>query len=568
MRFFISLILFFNFSYSLNYSLADNYANGQIVPLEQWNTYMDYCFMTDTYINERVFGFDNISQVDYNYRLYDLDAGELLLGYGEIIFYCLTENEAYRQYNNNTSFRAGNQKKRDGKPYGYQSFLKRSKADKCNGFDNFDGYFGFYECNASTGAWRLVPDAVAGTWDDRSQTYECYDSQTEDYYQGSSYVTMHMIKGTFLGVVSDLGFMSQTYSCNNGTVENTRVDNTVELRSGYTTSKQSSGLPAYDGSGSTSGGTTGETGGTGGTATDLTPQLQEISTDLTEIKSQNTISKTEILGKVAELDSKILLDNQSIKVTQTALSEKLDLLNFQNEQLKNDLVTNNQSLNDKLTDLQDSVTSDIDNSLNLQSENLKSFYEEQNQLLNNQILNNEAQINNLKSLVETYNQDDINSRNSILTNFSNLENQLNGISDSINNLASNPTSNDLTGLNDSINNLNNTTKSGLIDENQKPYLKSLDEKLTLQTQGLENNNEASNELNSTLSNELNYTFNKYSDLLGSGYCSAPKNINVSLMGQNFTLLDFSVLAPYVDYIRTVFLSIAYILGLFFFLRGK
>ena len=182
-------------------------------------------------------------------------------------------------------------------------------------------------------------------------------------------------------------------------------------------------------------------------------------------------------------------------------------------------------------------------------------------------------------MVEEYNQNDINSRNQVLTNFSNLENQLNAISSSIENLGNNGSgsengnnealTNSLNGLNNSINSLNQTTQTGLIDENEKPYLKTLNENIINQNSGLDDNSSAQSEINSTIQSELSYSLNRYSNLLGSNsFCSAPQNINISLMGQNFTIIDFSILNPYVDYIRSLFMSIAYLLGLFTFLRTK
>ena len=76
-------------------------------------------------------------------------------------------------------------------------------------------------------------------------------------------------------------------------------------------------------------------------------------------------------------------------------------------------------------------------------------------------------------------------------------------------------------------------------------------------------------LRASIPKSLNDSFSKYSDVLGFGsnYGTAPSNITVNLMGVTYTILDFSVLDSYVDIIRSIFLTLAYLYGFMNLLRG-
>ena len=67
---------------------------------------------------------------------------------------------------------------------------------------------------------------------------------------------------------------------------------------------------------------------------------------------------------------------------------------------------------------------------------------------------------------------------------------------------------------------------------------------------------------STISSSLSDSFLKYSNVLGFGssYGGMPSNITVNLMGVTYTILDFSVLDDYIDIIRSIFLTLAYLYG--------
>ena len=80
----------------------------------------------------------------------------------------------------------------------------------------------------------------------------------------------------------------------------------------------------------------------------------------------------------------------------------------------------------------------------------------------------------------------------------------------------------------------------------------------------------SSQINSNVSGALTNTFSKYSNVLGLGssYGSPPANITLTLFGQVYVLIDFSLLAPYVDIIRSIFLTLAYLYGFMNLIRGN
>lgn len=128
------------------------------------------------------------------------------------------------------------------------------------------------------------------------------------------------------------------------------------------------------------------------------------------------------------------------------------------------------------------------------------------------------------------------------------------------------------------NTLLGATNNGLTDINNnledtegKSYLQTLTEKFTDLTSPITDDEKStySSQVNSKISNTLNDTFSTYSNILGLGsnYAPAPANITVTLFGIEFVLINFSLLDSYVSVIRSLFLTLAYIYGLLFFLRG-
>ena len=158
----IFLLTIFSFNYSYAISYPEHYSEGQIISKEEYLNYMDYCFLTTLFINPYVLEIGTESQIDLNYRLYDIEGGHMVLGYGEFIMSCLTEIESRKNYDNSTAGYAGNiLNPSTGKPYGLNTFLKRSTSDKCNGFDHFDGYWYLYGCDGSTKEKVQLPEIIS-----------------------------------------------------------------------------------------------------------------------------------------------------------------------------------------------------------------------------------------------------------------------------------------------------------------------------------------------------------------------------------------------------------------------
>ena len=141
-------------------------------------------------------------------------------------------------------------------------------------------------------------------------------------------------------------------------------------------------------------------------------------------------------------------------------------------------------------------------------------------------------------------------------------------------------------INDNLNSINNnlgnilnesnkkldSINSNLQDEEGKSYLSNIskfydDLKTPLDE---DTKNSISNNINNSMNETLDFSFSKYSNILGFGssYGSAPDNINVNLFGKTFILLDFTLLNPHIDLIRSLFISLAYLYGFMNLLRSK
>jgi hypothetical protein len=123
-----------------------------------------------------------------------------------------------------------------------------------------------------------------------------------------------------------------------------------------------------------------------------------------------------------------------------------------------------------------------------------------------------------------------------------------------------------------LQNIDTNISNGLKDSEGKGFLDSILESLTTFTTPLssEDKSSYSSQIDTQVTSTLNSSFSKYSNVLGLGssYGTAPSNVEFSLMGQTYTLLDYSVLAPYIDLIRALLISGAYIIGFLYFLRGS
>lgn len=72
------------------------------------------------------------------------------------------------------------------------------------------------------------------------------------------------------------------------------------------------------------GGGTGGTGGGGASLSDLEPKFAEIKSDINKINHQNTTSTTQLLGKIADTQTSLLLVNENIAISKEVLETKLN----------------------------------------------------------------------------------------------------------------------------------------------------------------------------------------------------------------------------------------------------
>lgn len=550
----IFLIFIFLFSLAFASKYPEKFSEGSNISETEFLNLIDFCFVGQVGIIENTYSVEP----SLNYKLYYNDnMGEFTIGFAEFYLYCRMYHLLGTKSNDNSSIPDLEHNNKRAKVY------KRSPLDRCQGMDNFDGNWNFYGCDGSTGSWYVVKDANPGTFDAKTSTYSCID--WEEYnktgswrtYQGSSYLNMFIGKYKFEGTVTDAGYIWQSYACAKGGEETNHYQGTVKLLAPARTcvGNDCSGS-TYNG-GSNGSGSNGNGENNGGNVSELTPKLEEIKSELTEIKNENSDMKSELLGKVSDVKSELLLQNQQIAINQDDLLQKIDNLEAKN------------------LALQDELNTKFKENIETQTSELKSKISETELNLRDEIQKNNSEIKDLKDLVDKYNADNIEGRNDILNRLGNLENGMNGLGakiDSLGNGNGNGSENGngvgngevLDALNNGLGKIDDTLNKGLIDENDKPYLKSIDEILKSQS----DNPEDVSELNSMVGSELGFVFSNYSNIFSSGFCSAPSDINVSLMGRTYTLVDFSVLNNYVGLIRGIFISLASLLGLLIFLRGS
>lgn len=550
----IFLIFIFLFSLAFASKYPEKFSEGSNISETEFLNLIDFCFVGQVGIIENTYSVEP----SLNYKLYYNDnMGEFTIGFAEFYLYCRMYHLLGTKSNDNSSIPDLEHNNKRAKVY------KRSPLDRCQGMDNFDGNWNFYGCDGSTGSWYVVKDANPGTFDAKTSTYSCID--WEEYnktgswrtYQGSSYLNMFIGKYKFEGTVTDAGYIWQSYACAKGGEETNHYQGTVKLLAPARTCVGNDCNGSTYNGGSNGSGSNGEGGNNGGNVSELTPKLEEIKSELTEIKNENSDMKSELLGKVSDVKSELLLQNQQIAINQDDLLQKIDNLEAKN------------------LALQDELNTKFKENIETQTSELKSKISEAELNLRDEIQKNNSEIKDLKDLVDKYNADNIEGRNDILNRLGNLENGMNGLGakiDSLGNGNGNGSENGngvgngevLDALNNGLGKIDDTLNKGLIDENDKPYLKSIDEIL----KGQSDNPEDVSELNSMVGSELGFVFSNYSNIFSSGFCSAPSDINVSLMGRTYTLVDFSVLNNYVGLIRGIFISLASLLGLLIFLRGS
>ena len=197
---------------------------------------------------------------------------------------------------------------------------------------------------------------------------------------------------------------------------------------------------------------------------------------------------------------------------------------------------------------------------------IKDHQTDLNNELKSELEANKQLISDLENQISNYEAGNIEARNNILGGLVGLENQLNGLNSKLDGLASGGGTGG-TGGNDDVlaglGSIDQTLKDGLFDDNQNPYLKNIDDSLK---KGQETPDDTG-AINSLVGGELGFASNKYQNILNVGFCSRPNNITMNLMGQTFTLIDFSYIDPYVSYIRGLLMTIAGLLGFLIFLRG-
>ncbi|MFY4786409.1 hypothetical protein ACOTVV_01700 [Aliarcobacter butzleri] len=550
----IFLIFIFLFSLAFASKYPEKFSEGTNISETEFLNLIDFCFVGQVGIIENTYSVEP----SLNYKLYYNDnMGEFTIGFAEFYLYCRMYHLLGTKSNDNSSIPDLEHNNKRAKVY------KRSPLDRCQGMDNFDGNWNLYGCDGSTGSWYVVKDANPGTFDAKTSTYSCID--WEEYnktgswrtYQGSSYLNMFIGKYKFEGTVTDAGYIWQSYACAKGGEETNHYQGTVKLLAPARTCVGNDCNGSTYNGGSNGPGSNGNGENNGGNVSELTPKLEEIKSELTEIKNENSDIKSEVLGKVSDVKSELLLQNQQIAINQDDLLQKIDNLEAKNLALQNELDTK------------------FKENIETQTSELKSKINETELSLRDEIQKNNSEIKDLKDLVDKYNIDNVEGRNDILNRLGNLENGMNGLGAKIDNLANgngNGSENGngvgngevLDALNNGLGKIDDTLNKGLIDETDKPYLKSIDEIL----KGQSNNPDDVSELNSMVGSELGFVFSNYSNIFNSGFCSAPSDINVSLMGRTYTLVDFSVLNNYVGLIRGIFISLASLLGLLIFLRGS
>ncbi|MFX4232753.1 hypothetical protein ACOL24_02725 [Aliarcobacter butzleri] len=548
----IFLIFIFLFSLAFASKYPEKFSEGTNISETEFLNLIDFCFVGQVGIIENTYSVEP----SLNYKLYYNDnMGEFTIGFAEFYLYCRMYHLLGTKSNDNSSIPDLEHNNKRAKVY------KRSPLDRCQGMDNFDGNWNFYGCDGSTGSWYVVKDANPGTFDAKTSTYSCID--WEEYnktgswrtYQGSSYLNMFIGKYKFEGTVTDAGYIWQSYACAKGGEETNHYQGTVKLLAPARTCVGNDCNGSTYNGGSNGSGSNGNGENNGGNVSELTPKLEEIKSELTEIKNENSDMKSELLGKVSDVKSELLLQNQQIAINQDDLLQKIDNLEAKN------------------LALQDELNTKFKENIETQTSELKSKISETELNLRDEIQKNNSEIKDLKDLVDKYNADNIEGRNDILNRLGNLENGMNGLGAKIDSLGNGNGSENgngvgngevLDALNNGLGKIDDTLNKGLIDENDKPYLKSIDEIL----KGQSDNPEDVSELNSMVGSELGFVFSNYSNIFSSGFCSAPSDINVSLMGRTYTLVDFSVLNNYVGLIRGIFISLASLLGLLIFLRGS
>ena len=501
----------------LNSLFADWYPTGVSIGADEWALRMKYCDHANFQWNETV-GDENWRTGDAPLipKLLQEEGQFYILGIGELAIECTSGNDAYTKFPSNGTNNVN------------YSGYKRSMLDKCNGLDIFcDTYSACIQCDPVTGEFTYVEESVGGSLNDKTWEFDCrtpdnkyppanigicswgnlgnWEQRTKEdclnnipgaswkpwnaWYKGSSYTNIFVGKVKLGGKDIDAGFLYGSFACVRGEKTNSKYSQNIKMSSPIRTCVGDGCLNDtlhFDPNdiallnnkpvGGGTGGGTGGTGGGGATLSDLEPKFAEIKSDINKINHNNTTSTTQLLGKIADTQTSLLLANENIAISKEVLETKInevktmqDLLNLKlediNEDLKIEIHNENQTLKDDLIENQGILKNELMDNQN----DLKNQIEANNQL-----------ISDLENQISNYEAGNIEARNNILGGLVGLENQLNGLNSKLDGLASGGGTGG-TGGNDDVlaglGNIDNTLKDGLFDDNQNPYLKNIDDSL-------------------------------------------------------------------------------------------
>ena len=580
----------------LNSLFCNEYPLGVSIGADEWDLRMKYCDHANFQWNETV-GNENWRTGDAPLipKLLQEEGQFYVLGIGELAIECTSGNDAYTKFpangTNNVNY----------------SGYKRSMLDRCNGLDIFcDTHSACIQCNPVTGEFTYVEESMGGTLSDKTWKFTCrtpdnkippkdvgicswgnlgnWEKRTKAdclnnipgaswrpfnaEYAGSSYTNIFIGRVKIGGKDIDAGFLYGSFACVRGEQTNSKYSQNIKMSSPIRTCVGDGCLNDtlhFDPNdiallnnkpvGGGTGGGTGGTGGGGASLSDLEPKFAEIKSEINKINHNNTTSTTQLLGKIADTQTSLLLANQNIAISKEVLETKL-----------NEAIQNQDLLSQKITDSEETLKLEFHGVATQSKDEIKDHQTDLNNELKSELEANKQLISDLENQISNYEAGNIEARNNILGGLAGLENQLNGLNSKLDGLASGGGTGG-TGGNDDVlaglGNIDNTLKDGLFDDNQNPYLKNIDDSLK---KGQETP-EDTGAINSLVGGELGFASNKYHNILNVGFCSKPNNITMNLMGQTFTLIDFSYIDPYVSYIRGLLMTIAGLLGFLIFLRG-
>lgn len=508
MKKFLLLIVFI-----LNFNL---YSAPVPITQAQLKTYMQSCFAGKVSVN---YG-DAVG----NTITVDNKGSTWLLTYGEIEILCMTETYYFSEANDQGIL----------KNWDY----RRGLGDYCLGTDYIAGWYGIYACEPEIGIFTLVSNSL----DYGQEDPYCYNETNGEVFPMSAMLHLYINKfQNSSGVYTHTdSFYWRSFSCS------TNYDpNSPDTGGGGT-------------SGSTTPTNTTGSSGSGGTGTNSTSlgsaSVSNIIQELSDIKLNNSDSQDILVDKLDTANNTLNLTRDDITNLKTDINSKIVDLNSQLETIKTADILQNVKL--------DSITA--------QNTSLKADTTDIKASIDNLALDSSDQINGLNSTLQDKISDDIATYGAIMDKLNSLDTQISSLGSTTGD-STTGTNGDLSGLSSGLNNIDSTLKSNLSDENGKPFLKSISDYISNLTKPISGDDLSNSQssINAAISSSLGESFARYSNILGFGssYGGMPSNITVNLMGKTYTVLDFSVLDSYVDIIRSIFLTLAYLYGFMNLLRG-